>query len=44
MNLLLTLLLFFSPPVHDYHVSKTNVRYVADRSQVQVEMQVSIRR
>ncbi len=42
MNLLLTLLLFFAPPAHDYHVSKTNVRYVADRSQVQVEMQVFV--
>ncbi len=42
MSLLLTLLLFFAPPVHDYHVSKTNVRYVADRAQVQVEMQVFV--
>ncbi|NJB86212.1 hypothetical protein GGR26_001980 [Lewinella marina] len=42
MQLLLTLLLFFSPPVHDYHVSKTNVRYVAERGQVQVEMQVFV--
>ncbi len=42
MTLLLTLLLFFAPPVHDYHVSKTNVRYLADRSQVQVEMQVFV--
>ncbi|MFT5018544.1 MAG: hypothetical protein ACI9G6_003329 [Limisphaerales bacterium] len=25
---------------HDYHVSKTNVRYAADKAQVQVEMHV----
>lgn len=25
-------------PMHDYHVSKTNLRYVADREQLQVEM------
>lgn len=30
------------PPVHDYHVSKTNVRYVADREQLQIEMQVFV--
>ncbi len=30
-----------SPP-HDYHVSKTNVRYVAEKSQVQVEMHVFV--
>ena len=42
MSLLLTLLLLLSPPVHDYHVSKTNVRYVAERSQLQVEMQVFV--
>ncbi len=42
MTLLLTLLLFFAPPAHDYHVSKTNVRYVAERNQVQVEMQVFV--
>ena len=29
-------------PVHDYHVSKTNVRYVADARQVQVEMHVFV--
>ena len=29
-------------PAHDYHVSKTNVRYVADRAQVQVEMHVFV--
>ena len=42
MSLLLTLLLLLTPPVHDYHVSKTNVRYVADRNQLQVEMQVFV--
>lgn len=29
-------------PAHDYHVSKTNVRYVADKEQVQVEMHVFV--
>lgn len=33
-------LLLLSPPVHDFHVSKTNVRYVAEREQLQVEMHV----
>lgn len=33
-------LLLLAPPVHDFHVSKTNVRYVAEREQVQVEMHV----
>lgn len=42
MTLLLTLLLLFAPPVHDYHVSKTNVRYVAEKGQLQVEMQVFV--
>ena len=42
MSLLLALLISFLPPAHDYHVSKTNVRYVADREQVQVEMQVFV--
>ena len=42
MSLLLSFLLFLTPPVHEYHVSKTNVRYVADREQVQVEMQVFV--
>ncbi|WP_116106859.1 DUF6702 family protein [Lewinella sp. IMCC34191] len=42
MLLLLSLLLLFAPPVHDYHVSKTNVRYVADRNQLQIEMQVFV--
>ena len=40
ITLLLTLLL--TPPVHDYHVSKTNLRYVADREQLQVEMHVFV--
>lgn len=40
MNLLQTLfvLLLLGPTAHDFHVSKTNVRYVAAREQVQVEM------
>jgi hypothetical protein len=29
-------------PAHDYHVSKTNVRYVADRRQLQVEMHLFV--
>lgn len=29
-------------PAHDYHVSKTNVRYVAGARQVQVEMHVFV--
>lgn len=33
-------LLLFTSPAHDFHVSKTNVRYVADRAQVQVEMHI----
>lgn len=43
--LLLTILLSLfpaSPPVHDYHVSKTNVRYSAEREQVQVEMHLFV--
>lgn len=43
--LLLTILLslFTNPaPVHDYHVSKTNVRYAAEKRQVQVEMHVFV--
>ncbi len=42
--LLLTLLPCTSgpAPTHDYHVSKTNVRYVAERQQVQVEMHVFV--
>ncbi|THH39792.1 DUF6702 family protein [Neolewinella litorea] len=42
MNLFLILLFLISPTAHDYHVSKTNVRYVAERGQVQVEMQVFV--
>ncbi|CAH0999137.1 hypothetical protein LEM8419_00433 [Neolewinella maritima] len=53
MHLLLLLVLCFSAavpppalvgpaPTHDYHVSKTNVRYVAERRQVQVEMHVFV--
>lgn len=43
--LLFTILLsLFGPavPAHDYHVSKTNVRYVAEKSEVQVEMHVFV--
>lgn len=29
-------------PTHDYHVSKTNVRYVAEKGQVQVEMHLFV--
>jgi len=47
MLLLTVLLSLFSPdPVivsaHDYHVSKTNVRYSAGKEQVQVEMHVFV--
>ncbi|MBB4080072.1 hypothetical protein GGR28_002702 [Lewinella aquimaris] len=42
MNLPLILLLLFAPPAHDYHVSKTNVRYVSAKSEVQVEMHVFV--
>jgi hypothetical protein len=31
-----------APLVHDYHVSKTNLRYVADRQQLQVEMHLFV--
>ena len=40
--LLATLLSLAPPPAHDYHVSKTNVRYVADREQVQIEMHLFV--
>ncbi|WP_020566927.1 DUF6702 family protein [Neolewinella persica] len=39
--LLLSILLALLP-AHDYHVSKTNVRYVADKNQVQVEMHLFV--
>lgn len=44
MLLLTVLLTLFSasPPVHDYHVSKTNVRYVVEKEQVQVEMHLFV--
>ena len=29
-------------PPHEYHVSKTNIRYVAEREQVQVEMHLFV--
>lgn len=29
-------------PTHDYHVSKTNVRYVTEKGQVQVEMHLFV--
>ena len=40
MSLLLLLLSLLT--AHDYHVSKTNLRYVADREQLQVEMHVFV--
>lgn len=44
MPYLLTLLLSLvaAAPQHDYHISKTNLRYVADREQVQVEMHLFV--
>ncbi|MFK8164600.1 MAG: DUF6702 family protein [Lewinella sp.] len=39
--LLLSILLALLP-AHDYHVSKTNVRYVEDKHQVQVEMHLFV--
>ena len=36
------LLLAAPTPTHEYHISKTNLRYVADRSQVQVEMHLFV--
>lgn len=39
-SLLAGLLLLCLAPIHEFHVSKTNVRYVADREQIQVEMHV----
>lgn len=40
--LLTTLLISVSPTAHEYHISKTNVRYVAEREQVQVEMHLFV--
>jgi hypothetical protein len=43
--LLITILLslFSAPlPVHEYHVSKTNVRYVEEKAEVQVEMHLFV--
>lgn len=34
--------LFTFLPIHDYHVSKTNVRYVAESNEVQVEMHLFV--
>lgn len=44
LTLLVSLLSPFPPSSlsHDYHVSKTNVRYAADKNQVQVEMHVFV--
>lgn len=49
MLLITVLLSLFTPfpfstsaPAHDYHVSKTNVRYAEDKNQVQVEMHVFV--
>jgi len=33
---------FTGEPLHDYHISKTNVRYVADAAEVQVEMHLFV--
>lgn len=38
LSFILGLLVCSTPPVHEFHVSKTNIRFVADREQVQVEM------
>ncbi|PHI19630.1 hypothetical protein CEQ90_12220 [Lewinellaceae bacterium SD302] len=37
---LLLLPLAIAPPAHEFHVSKTNIRYAAEREQVQVEMHI----
>ena len=44
MKLLFALLPFLLTllPAHDYHVSKTNVRYVAETNEVQVEMHLFV--
>ena len=42
LHFVLLLLPIIPAPVHDYHVSKTNVRYVAEQGQVQVEMHVFV--
>ncbi|OAV42890.1 DUF6702 family protein [Lewinella sp. 4G2] len=42
LALLSALLLGFNAPVHEYHISKTNIRYVAERQQVQVEMHLFV--
>ena len=42
INLLLSLLLTAVPPIHDYHVSKTNLRYAQDRQEWQVEMHLFV--
>lgn len=39
---LLLALFSTTPPAHDYHVSKTNVRYVEESGQVQVEMHLFV--
>jgi hypothetical protein len=40
--LIAVLFLAISPADHEYHVSKTNLRYVADRAELQVEMHVFV--
>ena len=42
MKLLLFLSLTTLLPAHDYHISKTNLRYVAEREQVQIEMHLFV--
>lgn len=42
LHLCLSLLVASPAPLHDYHISKTNVRYVADKQEVQVEMHLFV--
>lgn len=42
LTLLFTLFHCTGAPAHEYHVSKTNLRYVADRQQLQVEMHLFV--
>lgn len=40
LSFILILLNVATAPEHDFHLSRTNVRYLADRGQIQVEMHV----
>ncbi|MEO0734755.1 MAG: DUF6702 family protein [Bacteroidota bacterium] len=42
LQLCLGLVLCLPTPAHDYHISKTNLRYVAAASEVQVEMHLFV--